>query len=179
MLQATSGLKFREKAVAEYTELSPLARLLYGIIALVHSQRYSLTLDEVLTAAGIIDNKTVNELERLVRRGIVTRRDRHVEYRTRHRVISEQIVNSQAFRLDVKTIIEGLFVALASTLKPVQTNNSKLWRRYIRLINHEFILLFLDIDDGKRGVWDDREFHELGLSFLAPKRKSSKYRREI
>ena len=149
MLQATSGLKFTEKAVAEYTELSPIARLLYGIIALVHSQRYSLTLDEVLTAAGSIDNETINELERLVRRGLITRRDRFVEYRTRHRVISEQVVNSQAFRLEVRTIIEGLFVALASTLKPVQPNNSRLWRRYIRLINHEFILLFLGPDDGR------------------------------
>ena len=149
MLQATSGLKFTEKAIAEYSELKPLARMLYGIITLVHSQRYSLTLDEVLTAAGSVDNETINELDRLVRRGLVTRKDRYVEYRTRHRVISEQIVNSQAFRRDVKEVIEGLFVALSSTLGPALTRSNRIWRRYIRIINHEFVLLFLDTEDGR------------------------------
>ena len=150
MLQATSGLRFSEKAVEEYTQLTGIARLLYGIICLVHSQRHKMSRDEVLTSVGSTDNWTLNLLERLVNRGIITRDDRYSGYSSRHRLISEQVVNSSALRLEVKTIIEGIFVAFATTVRPSEPRTSRTWRRFIRFISHEFILKLMTPEDGRQ-----------------------------
>ena len=151
MLEATSGLGFREKVVDEYDQLDSVSRVLYGIISLVHSQRYSLALDEVLMATGLANNETINELERLVRRGLVTRDDRHSGYRTRHRVVSEEVVNSSTFRSDASRIIQGLLFALASSVAGRESRRTRFWRRYTRFTNHEFLMLFLDVEDGRSG----------------------------
>lgn len=150
MLEATSGLGFKEKVADEYDQLDSLPRLLYGIAALVHSQRYSLTLDEILMATGFANNETINELERLVRRGLVTRDDRHSAYRTRHRVIAEEVVNSSTFRSEANQIIQGLLFALASSVPGGESRRTRLWRRYTRFTNHEFLMLFLDVEDGRK-----------------------------
>ena len=150
MFQATSGFRFSEKAVDEFAQLEGIPRILYGVISLVHAQRYSLSLEEVLTAVGSRDNETLNDLEHLVRRGIVTRDDRYSGYQTRHRVISEQVVASPHFRSVSKDIIEGLFVALASSVTPNEPRTSRVWRRFIRFTNHEFILSRLALDDGRQ-----------------------------
>ena len=150
MLQATSGMRFSEKAVEEYSQLTGVARLLYGVMCLIHSQRYSLRLEEVIVAVGSGNNETLNILERLVTRGLVTRKDRYSEYASRHRVIAEQVVNSQVFRSEVSTIIEGLLIALASSLDSNESRTSRKWRRVIRFINHEFILNFLVPEDARR-----------------------------
>ena len=150
MLQATSGLRFSEKAVEEYTQLTGVSRLLYGVICLIHSQRYSLHLDELIVAIGSGNNETLDTLERLVLRGLVTRKDRYTGYGSRHRVIAEQVVNSQAFRSEVSTTIEGLLVALSSSLDSDESRTSRKWRRVSRFINHEFILNFLVPEDARR-----------------------------
>lgn len=150
MIQATSGLRFTEKAFEEYAQLEGVSRLFYGIVAFVHSQRHSLDLDEILTAVGSRDNETLNALDRLVQRGIITRNDRYKHYQARHRVIAEQVINSPIFRSEIKTIIEGLFVALASNLAPKEPRTSRLWRRFIRFINHEFVMRFLAVEDSRQ-----------------------------
>ena len=150
MLQATSGLRFAEKAIEEYSQLGGVAKLLYGVICLIHSQRYSLHLEELIVAVNSGTNETLNVLERLVTRGLVTRKDRYVGYTSRHRVIAEQVVNSQIFRSEVITIIEGLVVALASSLDSDESRTSRKWRRVARFINHEFILRFLVPEDARR-----------------------------
>ena len=150
MLQATSGLRFSEKAVTGYDQLQGVSRLLYGVICLVHSQRYKISLDELLTSVDSSNNTTLNILERLVTRGIVTRHDRYHGYSSRHRVIAEQVVNSAVFRSEVGTLFEGLFVAFAANLTPSEPRTSRTWRRFIRFINHEFILKFLVAEDVRR-----------------------------
>ena len=149
MLQATSGERFSEKAVQEFDHLMSTSRILYGVICLVHSQRYTLSLDEVLTAVGSGDNETLNTLDRLVNRGLVTRDDRYTGYRSRHRVIAEQVVNSAVYRSECHTIMTGIFTALASTLRSTEPRTSRLWRRFIRFINHEFVLRVLAPEDAR------------------------------
>ena len=153
MLQATSGLRFSEKAVEEYNQLTGVSRLLYGVICLIHSQRYSLHLEELIIAVGSGNNETLDTLERLVVRGLITRKDRYTGYASRHRVIAEQVVHSQVFRSEVSTIIEGLLIALASSLDSDESRTSRKWRRVTRFINHEFILNFLVPEDARRVYW--------------------------
>ena len=150
MYQATSGLRFSEKVVEEYMELEEITRFLYGVICMIHSQRYSLNLDEVLTAVNSSSNETLNVLEQLVARGLVTRDDKYSGYNARHRVVAEQVVNSQVFRSEVRTIIGGLMVALAINLKSTESRNSRRWRRFTRFLNHEFLLNFLVLEDARQ-----------------------------
>ncbi len=42
-----------------------------------HSQRYTLTLDELLAAMGTSDNRTLNEIEQMVSRNILIRSDKY------------------------------------------------------------------------------------------------------
>ena len=150
MFQATSGLRFAEKTVQEFESLASVSRFIYGLVCLVNSQRYTLTLEEVLTAVGVRDNATLNAINRLVSRGLLTRTDHYSGYGARHRMIAEQVVNSQIFRSGCRDIIEGLFVALASSITPADQRTSRAWRRFIRFINHEFLLNFLSPEDSRR-----------------------------
>ena len=150
MIQATSGLRFSEKAVDEYSQLPEIARLIYGVVCLIHSQRYTLDLDEILIAVSSSSNETLDVLERLVNRGLVTRDNKYSSYSSRHRVIAEQVVNSQSFRSEIGVIIEGLLIALASNLNPEEPRNSRKWRRIARFINHEFILNLLVVEEARR-----------------------------
>ncbi len=150
MIQATSGERFAEKAVREFTELQHPQNLLYALICFVHSQRFSLGLDEILTAANSRDNATLNALERLATRNLVVRDDRYSGYRSRHRHIADQVVNSPEFKLRIREVIEGICAAFASNLAPEEPRSSRRWRRFIRFINHEFLLNFLAPEDGRQ-----------------------------
>ena len=149
MIEATSGHRFEYKAVHEFMELTPVQKMLYATICFVHAQRFSLDRDELLTAANAHDNETLNELDKLVSRNLVIRRDTHSEYKARHRVVAERVVNSQAFRSISASVIAGVCESLATHLKPQQHRNSRNWRRFIKFINHDFILNFCSVDDGR------------------------------
>ncbi len=149
MIEATSGIRFTEKAVQEFSELPNRQRFLYGAICFVNSQRYTLSLDEVLAAVGSSDNETINDLELLVTRHIVVRDDRLTGYRSRHRVLAEQVVNSQEYRSQMRSILEGTYYALASHLKPNEVKTSRVWRRWIWFIRHEFLLHYAAPQDAR------------------------------
>ena len=153
MYEATSGDRFVEKAVNEYVDLEGVSKLLYGVICFVSSQRWTLNRDEILTAAGSRDNATLNALESLATRNVVIREDRHNGYRARHRFVADQVVSSNQFRTDAHAMLEGVCVALASTLDPSEPRASRKWRRFIRFINHSFLLNFLAPVDA-REVYD-------------------------
>lgn len=156
MIQATSGELFDHKAVQEFVELSATQKTLYAIICFVHSQRFSLDREELLTATNSHDNKTLNELELLVKRGLVTRYNLYSGYKARHRVVAERVVNSQEFRSNAYMIVEGICAAFATRLSDDANRTSRNWRRLIKFINHEFILLFCSVEDG-RSVYQNVE----------------------
>lgn len=150
MLQATSGKLFEEKALEEFTELSPLPKQIYALICFVSSHRYTLDREEVLLACGRADNETLSELENLVRRNVVFRRDMQTGYIARHRVIADAIVHAPAFRTFIGPILEGVCFAFANRISPTEPRTNRNWRRLIRFLNHEFILQMICPDDGRR-----------------------------
>jgi hypothetical protein len=149
MYQATSGGRFAEKAVEEYTDLPETQHRLYGTVCFVSSQRYTLSLDELLAAAGGGTNQLLNDIERMVSRGILIRTDKYTGYGSRHRFLAEQVVGSQAFRSQIRPILEGVYFALATHLRPDQPRSSRQWRRWIWFIRHEFFLNFASPQDGR------------------------------
>lgn len=150
MIQATSGKRFEEKALEEFTELSPLSKQIYALICFVSSQRYTLDREEVLLACGRADNDTLNELENLVRRNVVFRRDTLTGYIARHRVIADTVVHAPNFQPFIGQVLEGVCFAFANRISPTEPRSNRNWRRLIRFINHEFILQMICLEDGRR-----------------------------
>ena len=149
MYQATSGERFQEKVIEEYSQLPDIQRFIYGIVAFVSSQRYRLTLDELLAASGNTDNPTLNAIEQMISRHILVRSDKYSGYTTRHRFLAEQITSSRAFRSEMKETLEAVYFALASHLKPNEPRTSRQWRRWIWFIRHEFMMHFASPQEGR------------------------------
>ncbi len=156
MMEATSGEKFDEKAITEFSQLDERQRLLYAIICLVSSQRYTIDRQEVLLAAGSSDLIATNALEALATRHIVVRKDINFDYRARHRMIAEVIVAGMEFRSYVEPVLEGVCKGLAMTVGPTLSRNDRRWRRLIRFTNHDFILHITTPDVGSR-IYDSLE----------------------
>ena len=81
-----------------------------------HSQRHTLTLDELLAAMGTSDYRTPNEIEQMVSRNTLIRSDKYSGYAARRRFLAEQVVSSQEFKPQIKTTLEGVYFALATPL---------------------------------------------------------------
>ncbi|MCL5959689.1 MAG: SIR2 family protein [Chloroflexi bacterium] len=149
MIQATSGMKFVEKVIGEFSELSETQRLIYAVVSLAFSQRFSLSREEILIATGESDNKTLDALEQLVRRYIITRDDLHVGYKARHRVIADTLVSAMQFRPFLGPVLEGLCFAFANRISPQVSRTSRQWRRLIRFMNHDFVLQIASAEIGR------------------------------
>lgn len=149
MIQATSGIKFKEKVFEEFKELSERQRLLYAIICFVHAQRFSLDRDELLLASGTADNETLNALEALVQRHLVVRDDAQGGYRARHRVIADEVVEAAEFRAFAATVLDGICFAFSNRISPSMPRTARPWRRLIRFINHDYILRVTTSDNGR------------------------------
>ena len=149
MIQATSGKKFKEKVLEELVELSERQKLLYAVICLVHSQRYSLDREEILLAAGTSDNETLNALEMLAQRHIVVRETIHSGYMARHRVIADEVVSGMVFREYIPPVLEGVCFAFANRIRQQLPRTARPWRRLIRFINHDYILQMTTPDVGR------------------------------
>jgi hypothetical protein len=148
MIKATSGVELKDKVFEEFKELSERQRLLYGITCFVHAQRFSLQRDELLLAAGVADNETLNAIEALVQRHLVVRSDLHGGYRARHRVVAEELVAATEFRAFASTIVDGICFAFANKVTPGMPRTARPWRRLIRFINHAYLLRIMSIDAG-------------------------------
>lgn len=149
MIQATSGRLFEEKALDEFTELSALSKQIYAIICFVSSQRFTLDREEILLACGKADNETLNELETLVRRNVIFRKELLTGYTARHRVIADTIIHAPTFQPFIGQVLEGVCFAFANRISPTEPRASRNWRRLIRFINHDFILQLVSLEDGR------------------------------
>lgn len=140
MIQATSGKRFRDKVFEEFGQLPDIQKFLYAIVCLVHSQRYTIDREDIVVAAGSSDNETLNALESLVRRHIVVRENLHSNYRARHRVVADEVVNGMQFRDYAGSVLEGVCYAFANRIRPTLPRTARSWRRLIRFINHDYVL---------------------------------------
>ena len=156
MIQATSGIQFSRKVFDEFKELGGQQRFLYGVVCLVSSQRYTIDREELLLASGSSDNQTLNALETLVRRHLVTRKSLHADYGARHRVIAEELVHGMEFRQWLGQMLQGITFAFANTVDPAMRRSDRRWRRLIRFIKHDYLMRVLPID-AARAVYENVE----------------------
>lgn len=149
MIQATSGVKLKEKVFEEFKELPESQRLLYGIVCFVYSQRYTLQRDELLLASGAADNETLNAAEALVQRHLVIREDVQSGYRARHRVVAEELAEAAEFRPFAFAVLDGVCFAFANRVSPAMPRTSRPWRRLIRFMNHAYLLRVTTPENGR------------------------------
>lgn len=149
MIQATSGKQLREKVYEEFAELPDDKKFLYGLLALVHSQRYSMDRDEILMATAKPDNEVLNSLEQLVQRNIVVRDTMHTNYMVRHRMIADELINAPDMRAYMRPLLAGLSFAFATRVRPDMPRHYRPWRRLIRFINHDYLIRMTDVEGGR------------------------------
>ena len=138
MIQATSGRKFEEKAFRELLDLPIDAARVYGVIAVATSFRFGVTRDEILIATGEVSNFTLNEIDQLVKRHIVTLYKDGFLW-ARHRVIADIIRDELAKQGQLIAPVRGLAVMCAAKAVDLRDRNARVWRALRALINHEFL----------------------------------------
>lgn len=139
MINATSDERFEEKARAEVTDLDGAARYAYSLVAVASSLRQYLTKDEVVLAAGDSGGEAAEALQVLVDRHLIVARPPSYEYRARHRVIADLVVERLQELEELKEVLIGLAFATASKINPALAKDERPWRFLIRLMNHEFL----------------------------------------
>jgi tetratricopeptide (TPR) repeat protein len=140
MIEATSGLRFEEKAVKEYEELDEDKKRIYAIVATATALQFSLSKKDILIAVGRQDNAVLNALDQLVRRNIILKPgDTESSYRARHRVLGEIVERKLQSAGQLYDVIRGLIIVVATQVTPEMPRTAKPKRLLIRLINNAFL----------------------------------------
>jgi hypothetical protein len=159
MIEATSGDKFEVKASSEYEGLDPEKRMVYGIISVASSQRFSLSKKDVLVAAGVQSNAVLNALDLLARRNIIVAvGETNPTFRARHRVLADIVTRHLHDSGILYDIVRGLLLVAASQFNPDLPRSSKPYRFLVRLLNHELLNRLLG-PDGTRNLYAEMENH--------------------
>ena len=92
MIEATSGIRFEEKAVKEYEDLDPDKKRIYAVVATATALQLSLSKKDILIAVRGQDNAILNALDQLVRRNIIVLSPvPNSTYRARQRELAELV----------------------------------------------------------------------------------------
>jgi len=146
MIEATTGEKFEEKVTEELDELRGLERFVYALLAVASSQRHFLTKDEVMLAAPDAA-PAADALARLVAHHLVGALPPHYQYRVRHRVVADIVLDHLQARKELKDIFASLAFAAASKVESYRDRRSRGWRLLVRVINHDLLLRVMDVND--------------------------------
>lgn len=138
MLEATSGKPFRDTLVSELDGLEGEARTVYALAAISTSMGFGVTLPELLIAINGASDKTHRSIESLQRRHLLTR-DSRGEFRVRHPVISDVLLEAIITDGAMSELLSSLAVAFAAVVDPSDTQRSRSQRRMRRLMNHNFL----------------------------------------
>jgi hypothetical protein len=163
MIEATSGEKFEEKAQSELDQLEGIQKFVYALVSVATSQRHYLTKDEVLLAAAGQRGDVIDALNQLVARHLLTARPPYYEYRTRHRVVADIVLEHLQVNAQLKEVLSGLAFAAASKLDMDADRRSRSWRLLIRFINHSFLLRLIGLNDA-RDIYNELE-NQLGNDY--------------
>lgn len=144
MLEATSGKPFRDMLVSELDGLEGEARTVYALTAISTSLGFGVTLPELLIAINGANDKTHRSIESLQRRLLLTK-DARGEFRVRHPVISEVLLEAIITDGAMPELLSSLAVAFAAVVDPSDTQRSRSQRRMRRLMNHDFLFERLGI----------------------------------
>ena len=118
---------------------------------------------------GDSSNETINEIDQLVRRGLLIEKKNQLQ--VRHRVIAQKVSD----RLSKDNQLIKLYVRLAyiAAIKATQkTSEQKRMKRLLKtLINHEFLLKISSDKGGAKGLYETIEdLQKKRSSFLVAKR---------
>ena len=157
LYEATTGLRFRQRVLDELQELSHPANLIYAIVAVATSRRFDLSRDEILLAAGDSSNETLNEVDRLARRGMLApTRSAPDRYSCRHRRIGELLLDEIRNCGFMQRVITGLITAGAAKAHTDLSRSARPFRIVETVVNHEFLHEVLDAQQA-RDVYADCE----------------------
>ena len=145
MIQATSGRKFEEKAIQELTDLEAEGARIYALVAVAHAFRFPLRRDEILLAIGGGSNETLNVVNRLLSRHIVSIRNDGL-IQARHRVIAEVLHDELQKEGQMAPILAGLAFMAASKVRPDLRRSDRSWRMLRYIINHDYLLRIMGLE---------------------------------
>ena len=139
MINATSDERFEDKARNELTDLAGVDRYVYSLVCVASSLRQYVTKDEVMLAAGDSGGEAAGALQRLVGRRLIIARPPSYEYRARHRVIADLVVDRLQELQELRDALVGLAFAVACKINPAMSKDERPWRFLIRVMNHDFL----------------------------------------
>ena len=139
MIQATSGAPFKEKAVEELGDLPVEGRQVYALVAVASAFRFKLTKEEILVASGDQTNASLNVLDQLIRRHVITQLEDDNSVRARHRVIADLLLDELKRTGELRDVLEGLTFAVATKVGPSMRRSARPWRMLRTLLNHDFL----------------------------------------
>ena len=145
MIEATSGRKFEEKAIQEWTDLEGPSATIYAIIAVAHSFRFPLEREELLMASGDPSNEALNIIRQLVGRHILASRSNGLVL-ARHRVIAEILRDELQKQGRIGSVLSGLAFMAASKVSRDMRRSARPWRMLRQFINHDYLLRTVDLE---------------------------------
>ncbi|MFY9823663.1 MAG: SIR2 family protein [Thermoanaerobaculia bacterium] len=149
MFEATSGQRFEEKVVAELAGLTDSEQIIYALVAVATAFRFSLSRDEILLASGDQSNITLNAIEQLIKRHVVSATPDGTSIRARHRFIAETLRNELQQQGKLSNVLPGLALMAAAKAHPGLPRNSRPWRLLRALLNHDFLFKAVGLEPAR------------------------------
>lgn len=137
MYKATQGQEFREKVRGEFDELSPGQKTIYGILSVAHANRFYIDKGEIAIAFGDDHQAWPQDLDRLIRRKIITVRSSQL--RARHRAIAQFIYENLSEDGTLADALKALIKISGSKTYPGMRRNERPARMLSRFINHNLL----------------------------------------
>ncbi len=148
MYQATSNMNFEEKAAEELFELEGDPQFVYGLAATATAHRYALSKDEIVIAVGDRSNATLNVLDILLRRHLLTEEPNGL-IRARHRVIAQILLDALTKRGQLYDILFGLILAATTKLTPEMPRSARPQRVLRTFLNHELLFRTIGVEQAR------------------------------
>jgi hypothetical protein len=137
MIRATSGLSLREKVASECAQLSRGQLKMYGCLALLTTERESMSHEEVMEAANDLANSS-RTFDALRSAKLVIEQQPEL-FAVRHRVIAEAVVDYLRSHALLREVVEDClktFAALAADLRDATRRERRIM---VRLLNHTYL----------------------------------------
>ena len=149
MVETTSGQDFVTKICEEFEELESSPQQIYCLVAVATSRKHYLLREEILLGIGedFSNNSTINEIDKLIRRGYLIEDDNRL--RVRHRVIAQTVCDRLASDSKLIQYYTRLaYVAAIKSIQPTSLEQKRMKRLLKTLLNHE-VLLKVSSDRGE------------------------------
>jgi hypothetical protein len=143
MIEATSGEKFEDKIVREWSDQDELGRYVYALVALATTHGYPLDRAEVMLASSQTRQHELEAVNKLTRAHLLVEDDAK-RLRVRHRVIADRLVDELTARgTQIEQVLVGLCRAIAIGTSAESGRSSRRRRVLSRLLSHDTLLRWL------------------------------------